>query len=176
MTKHLTYTLLALTLLLAACERPSGNRTPKAQTFTTGYITCYGPCYDSIQAAAVMLDLYSDGLTLDSTGKMQGAGYNLCLTDVFVPDSMLVEGHYTWSNTGDTMTMLPGQNHDGTPHGMYLLTRAESGAYTILVLDSGYMDVQYDTVWHITYTGYYHNAQTYRQKYEATFTGPLMTK
>ena len=84
-----------LCLLLVACtpNKPSSYR-GLPQQYTTAYEQIYGHCYDSVSCAVVGLDIYSDGLTLDEERRIKGTGYNLCITDIFVPDSLLDSSLY----------------------------------------------------------------------------------
>ena len=78
---------LAIAFITIACTKSTPyvyRGMPKE--YTSGWENIYGKCYDSVPYAVVALDLYSDGLELDSTHHMQGTGYNLCITDIFVPD------------------------------------------------------------------------------------------
>ena len=87
--------LVISSLWLVACRNytPSNYRgLPK--TYNTAYQQIYGHCYDSVPYAVVGLDIYSEGLELDENKRIKGTGYNLCITDIFVPDSLLEEGHY----------------------------------------------------------------------------------
>lgn len=168
MTRHLLYALLAIVALLTACTEPTNNTTPVVQRFSQCEITPHGQYYDSIAASVIQFDFYSDGITLDSTGHAQGSGYNLCLTDVFVSDTVLEQGVYTSSDTGDMHTMLPGHDYEGTPHGMYLLTIDKDHLVGIQVLDSGLMRVHRDS---ITLEAYYHTPEVRRRIYRASYVG-----
>lgn len=163
--------VLSVLALMTAC-RPPETHTTTEKVFSSCYVTYYGHCYDSLPNVSVlMLDFYTSGLTLDSTGHMQGSGQNLCLTDVFVPDSLLESGDYVAGYSGDVFTFLSGQNHDGMPHGTYLLDRVEGMGYTTQVFDSAQFTVtkSADDIYDIRFVGYIQ-----RQLYRATFTGPLL--
>ena len=168
-----------LCLLLVACtpNKPSSYR-GLPQQYTTAYEQIYGHCYDSVSCAVVGLDIYSDGLTLDEERRIKGTGYNLCITDIFVPDSLLEEGTYrslpyTEQGIADPQpfTFLPGRDFEGYPHGMYILNIEEDKVLSIQVLDSGSMVYRNDS---LTFTLYFRNTYGSRVTYNCYFTGPLL--
>ncbi|MBR1381311.1 MAG: ABC transporter permease [Paludibacteraceae bacterium] len=168
-----------LCLLLVACtpNKPSSYR-GLPQQYTTAYEQIYGHCYDSVSCAVVGLDIYSDGLTLDEERRIKGTGYNLCITDIFVPDSLLEEGEYrslpyTEQGIADPQpfTFLPGRDFEGYPHGMYILNIEEDKVLSIQVLDSGSMVYRNDS---LTFTLYFRNTYGSRVTYNCYFTGPLL--
>ena len=155
------------------------------QEFPLAYEEIYGQFYDSIPYPVVALDLYSEGLELDSTHRMQGTGYNLYVSDIFVPDSVLVPGTYT-SIPKDNLNhfdfqqasyrFLPGKDYEGTPHGIYLLQIEKGQLQSIQVLDSGSFVVR-DTTNGLTdlhFTFYYTNAENRVRTYEAHFQGAFI--
>lgn len=161
-----------LGMIVSACQRntPSGYRGfPKE--YTTCYQEIYGHCYDSIPHAVVALDLYSEGLELDKEHRMKGTGYNLYLSDVIVPDSLLEEGNYRSDISAEPFTFLPGRDFEGTPHGMYLLTIEEGQLTHIQVLDSGRFAYRNDS---LLFTLYYKNSYGYRVTYSPVFHGTLL--
>ncbi len=139
--------------------------------YEIAYEEIYGHCYDSIAQAVVALDLYSEGLELDKNHRIKGTGYNLYLSDIFVPDSLLKEGSYRHSKDGEAFTFLPGRDYDGTPHGMYILNIEENKVIGIQVLDSGSFVFRNDS---LLFTLYYKNAYGYRAVYSPTFHGTLI--
>ena len=168
-----------LCLLLVACtpNKPSSYR-GLPQQYTTAYEQIYGHCYDSVPYAVVGLDIYSDGLTLDEERRIKGTGYNLCITDIFVPDSLLEEGTYrslpyTEQGIADPQpfTFLPGRDFEGYPHGMYILNIEEDKVLSIQVLDSGSMVYRNDS---LALTLYFRNTYGSRVTYNCYFTGPLL--
>jgi hypothetical protein len=150
----------------------SGGGWPKQ--FNLCYEEIYGHCYDSVPCAVVALDLYSDGLTLNEDHRIQGTGYNLYLSDIFVPDSLLEEGEYKSLSLLDfqpsPFTFLPGRDFEGTPHGMYLLQIEENRIARIQVLDSGAFAYRNDS---LLFTLYYRNTYGTRSTYKCTFHGTL---
>lgn len=168
-----------LCLLLVACtpNKPSSYR-GLPQQYTTAYEQIYGHCYDSVPYAIVGLDIYSDGLTLDEERRIKGTGYNLCITDIFVPDSLLEEGTYrslpyTEQGIADPQpfTFLPGRDFEGYPHGMYILNIEEDQVLSIQVLDSGSFVYRNDS---LALTLYFRNTYGSRVTYNCYFTGPLL--
>ena len=168
-----------LCLLLVACtpNKPSSYR-GLPQQYTTAYEQIYGHCYDSVPYAVVGLDIYSDGLTLDEERRIKGTGYNLCITDIFVPDSLLEEGEYRslpYTEQGianpQPFTFLPGRDFEGYPHGMYILNIEEDKVLSIQVLDSGSMVYRNDS---LAFTLYFRNTYGSRVTYNCYFTGPLL--
>lgn len=171
--------LIVLTVVIAAitsCKpnQPSTYRgLPKE--FTTAYEEVYGHCYDSIPYAVVALDLYSEGLSLNAQRRIQGTGYNLYLSDIFVPDSLLAEGDYISLNSNPLIpqpyTFLPGRDYEGMPHGMYLLNIEDDKIIQIQVLDSGRFSFRNDS---LAFTLYYRNAYGEKATYQTCFCGPLI--
>ena len=168
-----------LCLLLVACtpNKPSSYR-GLPQQYTTAYEQIYGHCYDSVPYAVVGLDIYSDGLTLDEERRIKGTGYNLCITDIFVPDSLLEEGTYRslpYTEQGianpQPFTFLPGRDFEGYPHGMYILNIEEDKVLSIQVLDSGSFVYRNDS---LALTLYFRNTYGSRVTYNCYFTGPLL--
>lgn len=166
-------------VFLSACtpNKPSSYR-GLPQQYTTAYEQIYGHCYDSVSCAVVGLDIYSDGLTLDEERHIKGTGYNLCITDIFVPDSLLEEGEYcslpyTEQGIADPQpfTFLPGRDFEGYPHGMYLLNIEEDKVLSIQVLDSGSIVYRNDS---LAFTLYFRNTYGSRVTYNCYFTGSLM--
>lgn len=168
-----------LCLLLVACtpNKPSSYR-GLPQQYTTAYEQIYGHCYDAVPYAVVGLDIYSDGLTLDEERRIKGTGYNLCITDIFVSDSLLEEGEYrslpyTEQGIADPQpfTFLPGRDFEGYPHGMYILNIEEDKVLSIQVLDSGSFVYRNDS---LALTLYFRNTYGSRVTYNCYFTGPLL--
>ena len=168
-------TLYSVFCILASCK--PNNPTPKRgmpDTYTLAYEEVYGHCYDSIPYAVVALDLYSDGLELDKNHRIQGTGYNLYLSDVFVPDSLLEEGEYKSITNNQSpitpYTFLPGMDFEGYPHGMYLLNIEESRVVQIQLLDSGAFEYRNDS---LLFTLYFLNTYGSKATYTCSFNGSL---
>lgn len=171
------YILFIGAVIFASCQpsKPYVRRDFPA-AYDLAYQEIYGHCYDSVEYPVVALDLYSEGLTLDKNHHIKGSGFNLYLSDIFVPDSLLAEGEYT-SLKGQgglspaPFTFLPGRDYEGTPHGMYILRIEEDKVASIHVLDSGAFVYRNDS---LLFTLYYHNAYGSRLTYQPIFTGTLI--
>ena len=176
---------LLLCTFLCGCRRydPVPYRgMPKE--FNLGYQEIYGHCYDSVPYSVVALDLYSDSLTLDKNHRMQGTGYNLYLSDIFVSDSLLTPGEYHSLPLANHLTpvavtpntFLPGKDWDGTPTGIYLLYVEEGKLQTIQLLDSGSFVVRDTTngLLDLQFTLYYRNAYGSKATYRPHFQGELI--
>ena len=179
--------LLAGLLSLSACKPVRYiEQTIFPEKYTLAWEERYGQCYDSVPYSVVALDLYSDGLTLDSVHRMQGTGYNLYLSDIFVAagsDSLQV-GTYT-SIPQDSLssftfhlspfTFLPGRDYEGTPHGIYLLYIENGKLQSIQLFNSGTMVVSDTTngLKDLHFTLHYRNANNADVTYETHFQGHL---
>ena len=165
-----------LSIMSCSNRQPSVYRGFPKQ-YEIAYEQIYGHCYDSIAHAVVGLDIYSEGLELDKNHRMKGTGYNLCITDIFVPDSLLEEGEYHSIKPSDihiqpsAYTFLPGRDFEGTPHGMYLLYVEEGQLQSIQLLDSGKFVYRNDS---LLFTLYYKNAYGGRATYSPIFYGSLI--
>ena len=166
--------ILGIVLLcISACRRyqPAHYRGLPLQ-YTSAYQQTYGHCYDSLpEVAVVALDLYSEGLDLDKNNVIRGTGYNLYISDIFVPDSLLVTGEYKSETTAEAFTFLPGKDYEGTPHGMYILNIEKDKVIQIQVLDSGSFAYRNDS---LIFTLYYRNAYGGKATYQCSFTGSLL--
>ena len=153
---------------LSSCKKtePAPQKTLPA-TYTTAYCILYGQYYDSIPLDVVCLDLYAGGLDMDSTRHLKGSGYNLCLSDIFVADSLLAEGTYTSDSVAKVYTFLPGKDYEGVPNGAYLLEVEEGKIQQIQILDSGSFVYRHDS---LLFTLYYNQGT----RYETSFGGPLI--
>ena len=164
-----------IAFFVCGCSRyvPSG-RQGMPKEYTTAYEERYGRCYDSIPYKVVALDLYSEGLSLNQENRIQGTGYNLYLSDIFVEDA-LVPGTYRSDTTAQPFTFLPGRDYEGTPHGMYLLEIEEDKVVRIQVLDSGYVVIRDTTNGLIdcAFTLYYRSTYGSRATYNCHFQGAL---
>lgn len=174
--------ILIAALALIGCRPPySGNKSGLPDQYTTAYQEVYGYCYDSIPSPVIALDLYSDGLELDSNHQMVGTGYNLYISDIFLPthqhaDSLLLQsGTYRSDTTALPYTFLPGRDWEGTPSGMYLLYVEEGMLQSIQLLDSGTIIVRDTTnqLLDIHMNLYYTNPYGYKVSYTTHFQGPI---
>lgn len=184
-TRNSTKTLLLCATIIFACSctphYTGDKKTGMPEEYITAYQEVYGYCYDSIPYAVVALDLYSEGLELDSKHQMQGTGYNLYLSDIFLPlrhsnDSLLLAiGQYKSNTTGLPYTFLPGRDWEGTPSGMYLLRIEQGALQSIQLLDSGMFVVKDTTnqLLDIEFELYYTNPYGYKATYKTHFQGIL---
>ena len=164
---------LSLVIGFTACKPNSpSNYRGLPKTYETAYQQIYGHCYDSLpNVAVVSLDLYSEGLTLDENKSIKGTGYNLYLSDIFVPDSLLEAGSYRSDTTGEAFTFLPGREFEGYPHGMYILNIEEDKVLHIQVLDSGSFVYRNDS---LAFTLYFRNTYGTKTTYNCSFSGALI--
>jgi len=171
----------AMTLILMGC-RPVGSGSYSGglpREYHTAYCESYGRCYDSVPYNVVSLDLYSDHLDLDEKENiMKGTGYNLYLSDIFIPGTKLEPGTYRSSTSAEPFTFLPGRDYEGTPHGLYLLYVEEDKLQTIQVLDSGTLVVRDTTnnLLDLQFTLYFRNSYGGRATYRTHFQGELHPK
>lgn len=128
-------------------NEPTNNVTLR-QPFTNGYSVYYGTYYDylGIDAHVFELDLYTEGLGLDSTGQYVGTGQNLYMTDIFSigSDSLLAEGNYTIDTLYQytTGSVLGGASYGGIPGGALLINISSTGI-NYDYIKSGTMEVKY---------------------------------
>jgi ABC-type lipoprotein release transport system permease subunit len=167
---QLALLLLSLFVLPACRYNTPSERRVFPETYTLAYEEIYGHYYDST-AAVVALDLYSDGITLDENHRIKGTGFNLYLSDIFVPDSLLVPGIYRTDTTATPFTFLPGRDFEGMPNGIYILDIQEDKVESIQVVDSGAFECRNDS---LLFTLYYRNNGGGVSTYQASFTGTLI--
>lgn len=169
--KHSIAYIILLTMLVGCKPNtPSANRgLPK--TYATAYEQIHGHCYDSVAQAVVSLDLYSTGLELNEDKRIVGTGYNLYISDIFVPDSLLETGSYRSDTTADAFTFLPGKDYEGYPFGMYILNIEEDQIKQIQILDSGSFVYRNDS---LLFTLYYKNVYGSKATYTCTYSGALI--
>ena len=170
--------LLCAAAILPSCVRcPAGTSTGLPKDYNLAYQEIYGHCYDSIPYAVVALDLYSDGITMDENHRIHGTGYNLYLSDIFVPtgSDSLVVGTYRSDTTAQPYTFLPGRDYEGTPHGIYLLRIENGQLQAIQVFESGTLVVRDTTngLTHLQMSLQYRNANNTLVTYDSYFQGPL---
>ena len=170
-SRFLTIYLVCVCALMACggTNQPD-KKTSYATEFTSCYVEQYGKAYDSVPHNVFALDLYSDGLSLDSTRHIVGTGTNLYISDIFLADSLLAVGTYHSDTTAAVHTFLPGQNFEGTPTGIYLFSVVESANAGVQVVDSGRFEVSLtpDSLYDMRFTLYYG-----KQTYEGHFEGVL---
>lgn len=147
------------------------NKPDHTQTYPKEFAACYveqyGKAYDSVPRNVFALDLYSDGLSLDSTRHIVGTGTNLYISDIFLADSLFATGTYLCDTSTADHTFLPGQNFEGTPAGIYLFSLVESANAGVQVVDSGRLEVSTtpDSLYDMRFTLYY-GKETYEGHFE----------
>lgn len=96
-----TLIILLLLFLFASCEKkePFVYDYEENPVFTWGYADFWGDYYQAYRVSqnVMSLSLFSDSLSIDSTGNLKGTGQYLFLEDVFMAssDTLLPEGIYT---------------------------------------------------------------------------------
>lgn len=175
--KKVLYLLSIIAFALSSCKPfTPAVRQEFPVEYDLAYQEIYGHFYDSVPYAVVALDLYSEGLTLNKDHKMEGTGYNLYLSDIFVPDSLLTEGEYRSFSPSlhpsiEPFTFLAGRDYEGTPHGMYILSIGDGKVASIQVLDSGSFVYRGDSLF---FTLYYRNSRGEKCTYRPVFGGSLL--
>jgi hypothetical protein len=115
--KYLNSLIVFLGILLTSCN---GGEPPLPYTYnasphyTWGYAEFFGPEYATfgINNNILSVSLFSDSLSIDSTGSLIGTGQYLFLEDVYVSptDNTLPVGTYSIDTTGLSFTVSPGKN------------------------------------------------------------------
>lgn len=149
-------------------------------TFVEAYSTSYGAYYAGrgVEQNVIELDLYSEGLGLDSAGIIVGTGSNLYFSDIFLPstEQQLLAGTYHSDTTGSAYTFLPGVDYEGNISGAYLLL-IDNGilaGYTIFEDGSFVAEQDADTM-RISFSMKY-NEYGVQKTYNAVFRGVISTK
>ncbi|MBR1808943.1 MAG: membrane lipoprotein lipid attachment site-containing protein [Paludibacteraceae bacterium] len=145
--KRIIY-ILPLLLAVAGCSAPARpeKKDIGEHSFNKAYVKFYGAHYTSrgIKNNVIDLDLYSEGLGLDSTGHIAGTGTNLYISDIFLPaaDSTLTPETYLCDTTGAEYTFLPGVNYDSNISGAYILRITDGTLAAFTVFDDGEFRVE----------------------------------
>lgn len=157
---------------------PTPKPVPADDVFTFGQVTRYGAHYqnEGIESNVYMLDVYSEGLSLNANEKIEGTGKNLCFSDVFtLPTDTRLQYDVTYSadTTGKADTFLPGQDFDGNINGAYLLDIADGKVSSITLFQSGTFTLtQVGDTTHIVFE----LITASKAVYKATFHAPLTYK
>lgn len=107
-----------LILLLSSCERngSTGYAYEDEPAYTWGFAEFWGSYYKKYgnENHVLTLSLFTDSLGLDKDYNLLGFGQYLYLEDIFVAkgDTILPEGDYTISASGEPFTIAPGENLD----------------------------------------------------------------
>lgn len=177
--KKVLYLLSIIAFALSSCKPfTPAVRQEFPVKYDLAYQEIYGHFYDSVPYAVVALDLYSEGLTLNKDHKMEGTGYNLYLSDIFVPagsDSLLA-GTYRSDTTALPYTCLPGRDYEGTPGGLYMLYVENGKLQSYQIFDSCSFVVGDTTnsLKDLQLTLYYRNEYNATITYETHFQGALL--
>lgn len=169
--KHSIAYIILLTMLVGCKPNTPSVYRGLPKTYATAYEQIHGHCYDSVAQAVVSLDLYSTGLELNEDKRIVGTGYNLYISDIFVPDSLLETGSYRSDTTAEAFTFLPGKDYEGYPFGMYILNIEEDQIKQIQILDSGSFVYRNDS---LLFTLYYKNVYGSNATYTCTYSGALI--
>ena len=143
-----------LVVLLSSCEKkePFVYQYEANPRYTWGYADFWGDYYQAyaLPYNVVSLSLFTDNLSIDSTGSLAGTGLYLFLEDIFLSptDTLLPPGTYTVSETTDAFTIAPGEELeiDGQKFevGAYVYFLENNEYYsTIKFITSGTMNVSY---------------------------------
>lgn len=187
MKEKIYIVILATMLWMATGCTPVGSssRSSMPREYHSAYLQSHGRCYDYTPYNVFSLDLYAGDLNLnEEKNMMEGTGYNLFLSDIFLTGNTLETGTYTAipvdSLSSPTyqippFSFLPGRDYEGTPHGIYLLYMEESKLKDIQVLDSGTLVVRDTTnaMLDLQFTLYFQNSYGGRATYRSHFQGVL---
>lgn len=172
---HIVFVIVSVFVSVFVSCTPAPKPVPADDVFTLGQVTRYGAHYqdEGIPSNVYMLDVYSDGLTLNEQNKIEGTGKNLCFSDVFtLPTDTRLQYDVTYQadTTGNADTFLPGQDFDGNINGAYLLDIRDGKVLSITLFQSGTfrMTQSADTT-HIVFE----LVTTTKSVYKATFHAPL---
>lgn len=116
--KKLVLCFLALGIILSSCERnvSTGYVYEDEPAYTWGFAEFWGNYYQKYgnENHVLTLSLFTDSLGLDEEYNLLGFGQYLYLEDIFVAsgDTILPEGDYTVSASGEPFTIAPGENLD----------------------------------------------------------------
>jgi len=116
MRNHLLLGFLLL-ILLSSCKGGEPNQPYIYESnphYTSGYTKFYGAYYSELKNPnnVLSVSLFTDSLYINDKGSLAGVGQYLFLEDVFISasDTLLAEGTYTASVSGEPFTFSPGLN------------------------------------------------------------------
>lgn len=147
------FILLALVLLFFAACHSNGNNSDIEHSlsscdsvFIEADLQWHQQYYPGLDYQVFSLDLLSNGLAFDSAYHISGTGYNLYLSDVFLPShvSTLQDGTYRMDTTAQPYTFLPYLDFEGEITGTYLLDINTDKIRRIIGFTDGEMTVQHD--------------------------------
>lgn len=146
---------LFLAILFLGCN-PREFYTHEYETepvFYWGYSEFWGPYYQKygVDANICSLSLFSDSLSIDSTGALVGFGQYLFLEDIYYGSNsvFLQEGEYQVSMDADSMSIVPGEEKeiDGMKFeaGAHIYFIEKDSKYTVYKrISGGTMRVNYE--------------------------------
>lgn len=166
--------LLPLLLLFSACQ---SNNAPKPlvepidSIYTIADIQWHKQYYPLLEQQVFSIDLLSEGLSFDSANHIVGTGYNLYLSDIFLPltDTLLQAGTYRMDTTAASYTFLPYMDFEGAITGTYLLDIQESKIHRIIGFTAGEMQLEWLSDEDIRVECWLYTADSTR--YHATYQG-----
>lgn len=141
--------ILPILIALSACQpknSPSWNNQKQIDSlFVVADIQMHEQYYPLLDQQVFSIDLLSQGLSFDSANHIVGTGYNLYISDIFLPltDTCLQAGLYRMDSTARAYTFLPYMNFEGEITGCYLLDIQNNNLTRILGFTTGEMQVEY---------------------------------
>lgn len=150
MRERIAIILFVAGALLCSCRHRVTPQLP-AKGYDTIFTMCEEDVYGAFYAAGglnscvVALDLYSDGLTLNEQGRIEGSGTNLYFSDIFLSEGSteLYDGTYTADTTGAPETFLPGTYFQSSFTGCYLLNISDGALVSYRLLDNGTLETEW---------------------------------
>ncbi|MCM1034408.1 MAG: hypothetical protein NC038_01805 [Paludibacter sp.] len=139
---------IIISALCIGCKEKTVIEKKQRETFyNSGSAVFYGAYYEEngILQNVISLDLYTPGVSLDSTGHIIGTGVNLYFSDIFIApqDTLLPAGTYESDTTALPYTYLPGMDFDGNISGAYLLDISDGALSSVEILSNGHYNLQY---------------------------------
>lgn len=139
--------LIVILFVFVACQERnielSTSPTP-ATRYESCYVDLFGRYYDSLPYNIASLDLFSEGLSLDSTGRIEGSGTNLYISDLFMPSSafMLQTGEYICDSVPSEYSFLPALSFESNFTGAYLLYIENSSLSSVRMFNRGSLVIE----------------------------------
>lgn len=149
---RITKYIFLLFILFVACDPSYNNNAPTDgvmteydSVYTLADIQWHKQYYPMLERQVFSIDLLSEGLSFDSTNHIVGTGYNLYISDIFLPlaTTCLQSGIYQMDSTASSYTFLPYMYFEGNITGCYLLDIQESNIQQIIGFTTGTMQLEY---------------------------------
>ena len=173
--------ILPAFILLTACH-PDGKNPDidnvfgnYDSVFVSADLQWHKNFYPNLACEVFSMDLLCNGLIFDSTHHIMGTGYNLYLSDIFLPNdtSRLIDGTYRMDTTAQPFTFLPYMYFEGEITGTYLLDIQNDNISRIIGFTKGEMKIQHiDNDIHIDLLLF--TDSTNLPRYHATYCGPAI--